>query len=355
MKARPRLESFFITILWLMLVLRAALPQGLSTKIGQTYLPTETSAQQIRDTLGPNDAGSYLEVALTWAKLQPIDFETQSWIVRIWSPGLSIIEIPLLWLEKLGFSFFWTFLLSLILLWAFACYLFWRYIANKIGVLKSLIVLILITFSWDFKFIFNQGILSSEGFSLGLLLISLLGMTYVMEREDSVKPSLKFFLGSMLGLSIWIRHTNDAYLFLILCISGILLGVSHARFDPYFSQRHDQIRNKLNSKRLRNKLRELNIIVIFAIVITFPWRIISTIIFKGQLFQMSSAFPLFSRTIWAYPGSESATFWGPYGSNWACKINLDTCSTIANTNVSNISSNKLFILAADSIFKNPIG
>jgi hypothetical protein len=352
-ESRPRLESFCITVLWSMLVFRVALPQGLNTLIGQSYLSTNSSAQEIRDSLGPNDAGSYLEVALTWAKFQAIDFETQSWIVRIWSPGLSMIEIPLLWLEKLGISFFWTFLLSLILLWASACYLFWRYVANKIGVLKSVVLLILITFSWDFKFIFNQGILNAEGFSLVLLLISLLGITYVMEREGSAKLSLKLLLGSILGISIWVRHTNDAYLFVMLCISGFLLGLSHSRFDKYFSRKQYQTRNILNSNRTRNKLWDLNNIVIFAILITIPWRIISTLIFKGQLLQMSSAFPLFSRTIWAYPGSESATFWGPYGSNWACKIDLDTCSIIASTNVSNINSNKLFILAVESIFKNP--
>jgi len=337
-----------------MLVLRAALPQGLSTKIGQTYLPTETSAQQIRDTLGPNDAGSYLEVALTWAKLQPIDFETQSWIVRIWSPGLSIIEIPLLWLEKLGFSFFWTFLLSLILLWAFACYLFWRYIANKIGVLKSLIVLILITFSWDFKFIFNQGILNSEGYSLVFLMIFLIGITYITGQDQSTKLILKVLLGFTLGISIWIRHSNDTYLIMLFLSSGFILFINHTRINKHFFANKNYLSIfRMHNKKTRENLQDLNFISFVAILVTFPWRLISTFIYNGQFLQMSSAFPLFSRTIWATPGSESAEFWGTYGSNWACKIDLETCSNIANTGVSNISSNRLFLLAVQAVLKNP--
>jgi hypothetical protein len=164
MKIRPRLESLIITVIWLLLVLRAALPQGLHTLIGSTNLATDSSAQQIRNSLGPRDAGSYLEIALEWARFESIDFENQSWILLIWSPGLSIIEIPMLWLEKLHFDFFWVFFSFLILLWASTCYLYWRYISNRIGIYKSVALLILITFSWDFKYIFNEGILNSEGY-----------------------------------------------------------------------------------------------------------------------------------------------------------------------------------------------
>ena len=105
MKIRPRLESLIITVMWLLLVLRAALPQGLHTLIGSTNLATDSSAQQIRNSLGPSDAGFYLEIALEWARFESIDFENQSWILLIWSPGLSIIQIPMLWLEKLHFDF----------------------------------------------------------------------------------------------------------------------------------------------------------------------------------------------------------------------------------------------------------
>lgn len=354
MKIRPRLESLIITVMWLLLVLRAALPQGLHTLIGSTNLATDSSAQQIRNSLGPSDAGFYLEIALEWARFESIDFENQSWILLIWSPGLSIIQIPMLWLEKLHFDFFWVFFSFLILLWASTCYLYWRYISNRIGIYKSVALLILITFSWDFKYIFNEGILNSEGYSLVFLMIFLIGITYTSEQNQSTKFILKILLGFSLGISIWIRHSNDTYLIIIFLSSSFLLLFNNVRIYKYFFPSNNYLSKFLiQNKKTHKNLQDLNFISFVAILVTLPWRLIATFIYNGQFLQMSSASPLFSRTIWASPGSESAEFWEMYGSNWACKIDPETCSYIANTGVSNISSNSLFLLAVKAVLKNP--
>jgi hypothetical protein len=167
---RNRWESFLISFFWAVLTLRCAFPNGIGTKIGLSDLPRNTTAIEMRETFGSGDAGSYLEVALSWANLQPINFDKQSWILRLWSPGLSIIEVPLIWLEKIGFNFYWTYFSLLILTWFCAYYMYWRYFSKKIGLYKSIAVFSLLVFSWDFKFIFHEGLFNSEGFSLALLL-----------------------------------------------------------------------------------------------------------------------------------------------------------------------------------------
>jgi hypothetical protein len=353
---RNRWESFLISFFWAVLTLRCAFPNGIGTKIGLSDLPRNTTAIEMRETFGSGDAGSYLEVALSWANLQPINFDKQSWILRLWSPGLSIIEVPLIWLEKIGFNFYWTYFSLLILTWFCAYYMYWRYFSKKIGLYKSIAVFSLLVFSWDFKFIFHEGLFNSEGFSLALLLISLLGILYICDNQKNSKTTHVIFFGILFGFSIWIRHTVDTYLFALLGITTFLLLITNKKLLQY-TQYPKSIKNKFEAmfvKLPRKKIINLNLFAITALMVTVPWRLIATFVYKGLPFQMSSGLPVISQYLWATPESATGKYWGPYGSNWACKIDSETCQKIASQSPNTFQPNDLFSLALQSILKNPV-
>jgi hypothetical protein len=92
-----------------------------------------------------------------------------------------------------------------------------------------------------------------------------------------------------------------------------------------------------------------------ALLVTLPWRLISTFHFQGAPFLMSSASGSVPATIWSLPNSPSGLYWGSYGSNWACKIDLERCYQLQSGITDGTMSHKqLILLAVKSILENPI-
>ena len=70
---------------------------------------------------------------------------------------------------------------------------------------------------------------------------------------------------------------------------------------------------------------------------------------------MSSASGGVPYAIWSLPNSPSGLYWGSYGSNWACKIDLETCNQVQSSmSDGTISHIKLLLLAFKGIFENPL-
>ena len=71
---------------------------------------------------------------------------------------------------------------------------------------------------------------------------------------------------------------------------------------------------------------------------------------------MSSASGIVPSTIWSLPNSASGLYWGSYGSNWACKIDLETCNQVQSviSDGSIAPRSHLLLLAFKSIVENPI-
>lgn len=104
-----RKESFGISLIWLFLIARSTWPQGRETSIGNLAIPSSSNSITIKSAFGLGDAGNLLEVALAWSNFRTLSPNDQFWIVRLWSPGLPIFEVPMLWLERVGIPLFWTF------------------------------------------------------------------------------------------------------------------------------------------------------------------------------------------------------------------------------------------------------
>jgi hypothetical protein len=367
---RSNRESFLVTGLWTLILFFIAIPNGLASRIGGIGLSNSATSLQIRKAWGSGDAGSLLDTAITWEHGHQIDATTQFWIVHLWSPGMSIVEIPLIWLEHLGIPLFWSLLSVTVLLWSTIFYLTWKYGSVLVGRITLSLVSLLLLFSWDFRYIFRDDLFYTEGLGYGLLLLSLLLMSWlVLNPENPRKRKLAILAGVCLGLSIWIRHVSDSGMILFLVISLLLLIWNlrikgQARQDRN-SWKHAKVRasktSKQSSKTITRKAAELNLRIkaerkskwiklgalpyltlsaLIAFLVTLPWRIISPLVFNGWPGYMSSASATVWHAVWEQNGTDTIQYWGQYGMNWACNIDIKTCLTL-NANLYSSKNNSL--------------
>ena len=116
-----------------------------------------------------------------------------------------------------------------------------------------------------------------------------------------------------------------------------------------------QFKESLKSEPKSIWLRDLTIFSVVALLVTVPWRLLSTFHFKGYPLSMSSASGGVPFGIWATPESPGGKYWGVYGSNWACKIDEITCAIVQSDIENGIASGShLFQLAALSVIRNPL-
>lgn len=350
---RSRIESFYFTVIWFLSLSRISWPDGLNSTIGNLGIPSNSNSTQIANSFGLGDAGNLLDVATTWSKFEGLSVVDQHWIVRLWSPGLPVLEVPMLWLERLGIPIFWSFSTFLILLWSMGFYLIWRYISPHVGRISILVLATLMLFSWDFKYMFHDGIFYTEGYSYFFLLYSLFNLSYQFLNPNIEKKNQLIFLsGISLGISIWIRHTLDTYIFIIGFL-GFLMWVLNKRRTKNIRKAHNS-RLKKKRKKISSGYSTLMNYALVAFLVTLPWRFIATFHFGGSPFLMSSAGSLFGPYIWADPKSDVGKYWDSYGSNWACKIDSITCASLQKDLNGSISPNKLILKGLIAAIQNPI-
>lgn len=346
-------ESFGISLIWLFLIARLTWPKGIETSIGNLAIASSSNSFQVKSAFGLGDAGNLLDVALTWSNFRSLSPTDQFWIVRLWSPGLPILEVPMLWLEGLGIPLFWTFTIFLVLLWTIGFFLAWHYLTPLVGRLPLTLFASVLVFSWDFEFLFHEGIFYTEGFSYIFLLYSLFQISYILiAKKVRFESFLVALSGVCLGISIWIRHTLDSYIFMIalIAIAFFILEKNINFFEKTLPKVSQTIVNILNSNLHRILIKYAAI----AFVVTLPWRIIATYYFQGAKFQMSSGGGLFGTRIWADPESEIGRYWDSYGVNWACKIDTSTCADLQDKLNGTVSPIYLIMRGLQAAIENPI-
>jgi len=320
-------ETNLATSVWLFLLLLIALPQGLHTKIGKIGLPNNSTAEAIRKAWGPGDAGSLLDTAITWANLQPLK-QSQYWIVHLWTPGMSIIEVPLIWIAKLGLPIFWSLLLMTVGLWSTVFWLTWRYISSIIGRLPVFFVSLSLIFSWDFKYLFRDDLFYTEGLAFGLLMLGLgcLGWFMLQARTELKVPVIA---GISIGISVMVRHVTDYGLNLLFAASTMLFLYQISKLRTSSRQLQKKQSRKLRrTPRMLSQIRKLDsfksvVVSSVALLVTLPWRLISPIVFGGWWWILSTAGAGVGIGTWT-PNSKIG-FWAPYGMNWACNIDPQKC------------------------------
>ena len=352
-----RIENICVSLVWLFSLARIALPQGLDTTIGSTGLPTVSKSELIRKTFGAGDAGSLLDVALTWSKLTSLNQETQSWIVRIWSPGMPIFEVPMIWLEKLGLPIFWSFISGLLLLWTLGFYLLWKHFVPLVGRIPIIIIALALLLSWDFRYLFRGGIFYTEGFSIIFLLFFLFTTCLkLIHKNKSSQTRVAIFAGFSLGISTWIRHNVDLYLVLMTLTFSVIYCLHSKAFVKNYQQSSwiVSIVNRINKLITKGESKFLATVFFTAFIVTLPWRVIAFTIYSGTAGAMSSAMKLFGGYIWAPSESEVGAYWESYGSNWACKIDSASCKEISTSMPGVFSENQLLVKGVWAAITNPI-
>ena len=338
------LESIFVTLVFTFFLLRKALPEGLASRMGVINIEISSTAKSIREAWGTGDSGSLLEAALTWANFQQLDPTTQYWIVNLWSPGLAILEIPLVWLENAGIPIFWSLLSVTASLWMVIIFLLWSKIAPIVGRSITLIILMIFLFSWDFEYFFRNGLFYTEGISIATLILGLFIVTWSIIHAQQIRIIFALLGGLLIGISLWIRHVNDNGLFLLLICTLLFY---------FFVRKPNRL---LTLKITTSKLLESQFLLIFALsafVVTIPWRLLAYFIFGGTPFLMTSATYLVGPGLWAKPGSGTAQYWGDFGMNWACKIDFQTCQSLPDQTNGIIAGSKLILMAVRAAFQNP--
>ncbi len=360
---RSIFESLAFSAVWIFAVCLNNWRNGFFSKIPIVGISADSSAAEIRKAWGPGDAGSLLEIAISWSELRSLDETTQFWIPRLWSPGMAIIEVPLIWLENAGLPLFWALFSLTAITWGSIVFLVWRYFSPGIGRIPTAFVLIALIHSWDFGYILKNYIFYTEGIGYGLLLIGLILVTIRVINPHCLSQKHVALAGAMVGISIWVRHTSDSgltlALVLILLLSFIHKIKTMAALKTY-KRKNSRRKVKIFEESIKSDLkliwlRDLTIFSLVAFLVTIPWRLISTFHFKGIPFAMSSSSGGVPYAIWSTPESGSGSYWGVYGSNWACKIDRVTCAIVQSDIESGTATGSdLFTLAAQSVIRNPI-
>ena len=335
----------------------------MSTKIGATLLNNSAKSYEIRKAWGEGDAGSLLDVALTWSNLEQLNEETQYWIVRSWSPGMALLETPLIWLEKL-IPIFWSLLAVSITLWVSIFYLYWKKFVGIPERVLLLIVFIGMLMSWDFKYMFVDYLFYTETLAFGCLFLgmSIMSFDIVLNSEKSSKKKI-LLTASLIGFSVWIRHTSETGLFLLFLLSLFLVRYLYKSYwninsvSNYRNRRKNQkLRKKIKEEAINNAkfkfhLKNILVVSLIAIVITVPWRMIGMVVYGNPAPVMSGAAGIVGPGVWALPESERAKYWGSYGQNWACKIDFNKCKT---NQIQKASPSKQLTEAIKTALLNPL-
>jgi hypothetical protein len=330
--------------------------------MGVVSLPLSASPESIREAWGPGDAGSLLEVALTWSNFQQLDPTTQFWIVHLWSPGMSVIEVPLIWLNNLfGIPIYWSILLitSAVI---FLNYVIYRKLASsQVEKLLLLVIVFMLLLSWDFKYILRDGIFYTEGIGYFLLTAGLGSMCLNIISSTTISKKQALWCGLLVGVSIWVRHVSDNGLIILAVLSALMfffqskLGLKSPKSND--SKRQTK-RQAIQKQRIIQKIQTKKSVKfvlaasLIAIAVTIPWRIASQTVFKGDPFVMSSASSEVGPGLWIDQEENPDFYWLPNNMNWACNIDSEKCQTIG-ANIDNFTNSEKTIEAVKSAASNP--
>jgi hypothetical protein len=349
---RSKPEALFASFIWLCALCYVALPNGTKTRIGVINLPNDSSAQLIRESWGLGDAGSILEAALTWSDFKQLDSTNQFWIPRLWSLGLSIIEVPLIWMERFGLGLFWTLLVTTLALYISIFYILWRYFSVLVGRGPIIFASGLLIATWDFQYMFRSYLFYTEGIGYGLLFLGLLLLTrWILDENRGNCPKSA---GVLIGFSIWVRHTSELGLLILLTLSFLgwacLWIVKKNKDVPKSLLRYKAQFD--NNARLQVSLEGMLKVSFIATLVTLPWRLISFFVYKSGSFMMSTAGSGVGANIWATPESGTVKYWNYYGINWACDIDPTKCRKISSEIEQNVFQGNLLVEGARTAIVN---
>lgn len=346
-------KGFPLTV-YVSLLLYIVFPNGPKTLMGVTNLPLNASPEEIRKAWGPGDAGSLLEVAISWSKLEQLDPVTQFWIVHLWAPGLAILEVPLIWISNIfKVPLFWSLTLLTISAVIGVSLVFKSIARSSLEKFVIGIIAVVLLLSWDITYILRDGVFYTEGIGYSLLLSGLGMMSLNIVRTGTRSIKQMVLSGVLIGTSIWIRHVSDNSLILLTFLASITFLILYIRHRKKLKS----VSKSRKKMKVQNPTKSVKIILatsLIAIAVTIPWRIVSQTVFDGAPLVMSSASAGVGEGLWIDEKRDPDYYWIPYNMNWACNIDQIKCNLINNLSTT-LPNNEKTIEAIKSAIKNPVG
>jgi hypothetical protein len=318
--------------------LMKAFPQGFDTKIQWFNISIFSSVDEIIEAYGAGDAGLLLQVSRDFAEFTNIS-EQMYGIFGYWTPGLPIIQVPLIWLNQIsGVPLYLSLLLVNMVIWNLVIYYGIRLFTSL--KLLTLFGFIFVTFilSFEFFWFFRAGVFFTEGPAFGILLIALFMATNSL--INGTKTSHFLIVGALLGISLVIRHTNEyaIYIGLILSTLYVILRLALGK----------------SPSEIKKQTSGLFILYILGFIVTLPWRIIRVKFYEQNTWTLSSVNREIWTFIWQTDDSEIGKYWGESGGNWACRLDTVKCALLNSLDLNTISSSNLLRSAISSIVEDPV-
>ena len=325
-------------------------PNGPNTRYYLESISLWDNAKEVREKLGGIDAGQLLDASLTFSTLNDLDPDSQFWIARVWSMGISIFQVPAIWLEILNLPFSMSIMLINFIIWAVFLRILFNCVNDFSGRLVLVILFVSFLFSYDGNFLFRDFPFNSEVIGIGLMLISLTLIARNIKLEIK-KPNSFVIPGITLGLSICVRYTIDyAVTFIFLTSIVLLLSIKFRSIENFIKEKFDR-NSSTNRNILTLNLKYLALTFGIALLVTLPLRLVNQINYGGAALQLSSAQVLTGPNLWAKSTTPHAKYWDETGMNWACDIAPQECNS---AEIDRKDSSELFRMAIVVAVLNPI-
>ena len=327
---------FLIYFLIALYLIHRTFPSGLFSKIPNLGILVNSSPEQIRESYGQGDAGSYLDVALTLSKFRGISPE-QYFYIHTWAPGQPIFLALLIFLTNFGIPIFILAFVINIFFWLLFPFIVDRTTSNLPAKLIFHFFYITFLLSSDMQWMIHSGLLYSEGLSNIFFVYSFyLTFNFIMRNKLTARRIL--LISILISASMLIRYTLENGYVLTIFVLLVFL------FYSFISKK----------EKYTYIFARLIAIFLIAFLITVPWRIINKYKYDMDTFALSNTSSWSAYGIWLPDSDPVAMYWAPYGGNWACRVDPIKCAEINSKGLTNYDSRFFYGEAIKSAIINPI-
>jgi hypothetical protein len=145
-------------------------------------------------------------------------------------------------------------------------------------------------------------------------------------------------LGSLFGISLLIRHTNEI---------GIYIGI-------VFILSLSLVYKLFKSEKNGFYLTRIFIYFVVAFAVTLPWRIINKFIYDMPTWMLSNVKKGLWTGIWETDESFIGQYWGSTGYNWACRLDEAKCKLINSADLYSHDNFYLMKSMISTVINSPI-
>jgi hypothetical protein len=308
-------DKLFLLFLVCSLVAISIFPLGLdSVYLGATL---RNSPEELAESFGLSDAGSYLKAALELHSLGGLTSD-KHWVINLWPPGMVLLNAALISIFGTNFAIAYAVLIAI--LWSTFFYFLGIKILERWGVVPSVISLALLISSGPFQnWIFDNGLFYAEGVSQLFFLTGLIALVKASRSDEGFENfAYGILAGTSLAIAAYFRATFST-LESVLLLSLIFASITWALGSRI---------QKLSG--LQESIRRFTISVGGAWVSMFllmePWLQYTTLGIRG-IRTWSVVSGSFFRGVWV-ERSEQAAFLAQGGVGWGCELDPAFCNKV---------------------------